>query len=170
GPELGALLLIGVPVKAVVMLALGMPRRSWHRVGVRDLAVLLQAVGAGTVAVVSIAFFLPPTLQIPRGVPLIEALVALLGLAAVRLATRLYFESSQYRMSGGRAGAKRVLIAGAGEAGTMVAREMLRHPDAGYVPVGFLDDEPSKRGKHFVGLRVLGATDELPAVLATYRV
>ena len=42
---------------------------------------------------------------------------------------------------------RRVLIIGAGDAGTLIAREMLRHPETGLEPIGFLDDDPAKRGQ-----------------------
>ena len=39
---------------------------------------------------------------------------------------------------------KRVLIVGAGDAGEMIAREMIRRRDGEYIPVGFLDDDRMK--------------------------
>ncbi|MCS7207319.1 MAG: polysaccharide biosynthesis protein [Dehalococcoidia bacterium] len=59
---------------------------------------------------------------------------------------------------------RRVLIAGAGEAGSRAAREMLRHPEGGLVPVGFLDDDPLKQNQTIAGLPVLGPIDALPTV------
>jgi FlaA1/EpsC-like NDP-sugar epimerase len=61
-----------------------------------------------------------------------------------------------------------VLIVGAGEGGQLVLREMVRNPELGYRPVGFVDDEPRKQGMRLSnGLRVLGTTfdDELPRIL-----
>ncbi len=55
----------------------------------------------------------------------------------------------------------RVLIVGAGEAGRMSVREMLAHPEYGYVPVGFVDDDASKHGQDISGLKVLGARDRI---------
>ena len=51
---------------------------------------------------------------------------------------------------------QRVLIVGAGDAGSLIAREMQRHPEAGLLPIGFLDDEPSKARQSVVGLPVFG--------------
>ncbi len=50
----------------------------------------------------------------------------------------------------------RVLILGAGEAGRMAAGEMLRHPEYGAVPIGFLDDDPARAEALVAGLPVLG--------------
>ncbi|RTI10538.1 polysaccharide biosynthesis protein, partial [Thermus scotoductus] len=50
------------------------------------------------------------------------------------------------------------------EAGSMVVREMLRHSEAGLYPVGFLDDDPNKRGQTIAGVRVMGTLEALPQV------
>jgi FlaA1/EpsC-like NDP-sugar epimerase len=55
----------------------------------------------------------------------------------------------------------RVLVIGAGEAGRMAVREMLEHGERGYLPVGFVDDNPQKQGAEFHGVRVLGARDAI---------
>jgi FlaA1/EpsC-like NDP-sugar epimerase len=58
-----------------------------------------------------------------------------------------------------------VLIVGAGEAGVMTARALLRHPEGDLHPVGFLDDDTAKQQQQFLGLPVLGALHDLQAVL-----
>ena len=55
----------------------------------------------------------------------------------------------------------RVLIVGAGEAGRMSMAEMLAHPEYGYVPLGFVDDDPSKQDLAIGGLKVLGRRDRI---------
>lgn len=57
-----------------------------------------------------------------------------------------------------------VLLVGAGRAGTLAARELRRRPDLGYRPVGFLDDNPSLRGRRIDGLEVLGTTSDAETV------
>lgn len=59
---------------------------------------------------------------------------------------------------------ERVLIVGAGAAGTLIAREMLRNPGYGLNPVGFLDDDPLKQNLSTGRVRVLGRTDEMRRV------
>jgi FlaA1/EpsC-like NDP-sugar epimerase len=59
-----------------------------------------------------------------------------------------------------------VLIAGAGEGGRLVLREIVRNRELGLAPVGFLDDDPHKRGLRVEGVRVRGNTeDELARIL-----
>jgi len=156
-----AYVLVGLPVKATLIWAFGLHRQSWKKVGVRDLYILAQAVGLGMIILSAIAFFIYPQKSIPRSIPLIEGGVALLLLGGIRLAARLLNERGLAGKTSGNQ-ARRVLIIGAGEAGTMLAREMLRHPEAGLVPVGFLDDDPSKKHRRFVGIPVLGDIETLP--------
>ncbi|MFD1731397.1 polysaccharide biosynthesis protein [Deinococcus malanensis] len=79
----------------------------------------------------------------------------------MRLAARLASERVRLRAGPQR---QRVLIVGAGEAGTLIAREMQRHPEAGLEPIGFLDDGPGKTRKRVLGLPVFGRVDELVEV------
>src|SRR5690606_1512571 len=132
---------------------------------VRDLHAIVLGVGLVTAALVAAGFFASPAYAIPRSVPLIEAMLALLGLSAGRLVLRLSNEQYRSQVTGGRRSARRVLVVGAGESGTLVAREMLRHPEAKRVPVGYLDDDPGLRRQRFVGLSVLGGIEDLPAVV-----
>jgi FlaA1/EpsC-like NDP-sugar epimerase len=60
--------------------------------------------------------------------------------------------------NGHRAGL-RCLIVGAGEAGRTLARDLRRVPSYGLVPVGFLDDNPSK--KRVAGMHVFGSTKDI---------
>lgn len=66
--------------------------------------------------------------------------------------------------------AKRILLAGAGTAGQMAVAEIRRHPEAGFDPVGFLDDAPALRGAQVSGLPVLGRLDDLVEVVRAERV
>jgi FlaA1/EpsC-like NDP-sugar epimerase len=59
---------------------------------------------------------------------------------------------------------RRVLIVGAGEAGNLLAREMLRQP-TGYRTVGFVDDEQTKWGTRIQGVGVIGPTADLPSIV-----
>lgn len=152
--------LLGIPLKALLIALFGLHRQAWSRVGVRDLLRLGLAVASGGVLLLSFPLLLSPYLPIPRSVPIISSVLAFLLLGGMRLGVRLYWESKRGRGIKGR----RVLVVGAGEAGSMLAREMLRHPEAGLYPMGFLDDDPNKRGQTIAGIRVMGTLDELPKV------
>jgi FlaA1/EpsC-like NDP-sugar epimerase len=64
----------------------------------------------------------------------------------------------------------RVIIIGAGEAGSMIAREIASHSASGLEVVGFLDDNSALVGTVVEGHRVLGRCDDLAAVSARIHV
>lgn len=165
--EMLALLWVGFLVKGIVLYFLGYHRRSWHKVGIRDLFVLIEGVSIVTLFLLAFVYLVPNDLNVPRSVPLIEGMLAILVLGFTRLVVRLSHESLRHptRVKRTPGEIKNVLIVGAGEAGTMIAREMLRHPEAGMRPAGFIDDNPSKRRQRFLGLRVWGSVDDLPRVI-----
>jgi FlaA1/EpsC-like NDP-sugar epimerase len=67
---------------------------------------------------------------------------------------------------GVRAGERGVLIVGAGDGGRLVLREIVRNRQLGLTPVGFLDDDPRKRGLRVDGVKVRGNTEaDLPRIL-----
>jgi FlaA1/EpsC-like NDP-sugar epimerase len=103
---------------------------------------------------------------LPNGVIVLFALLALVFLVGVRALARSVYERRPLAFRGGRKGERSVLIAGAGEGGRMVVREMLRNRELGLVPVGFLDDDLHKRRLRIDGVRVRGNTEsDLPRIL-----
>lgn len=58
-----------------------------------------------------------------------------------------------------------VLIYGAGEAGVLLVKESRINPNFSYKIVGFLDDNPNKKGGKVYGLRVLGGLEDVEKVV-----
>ena len=165
-----------VGVSVAVFALSGMYRKWWRYFGHRDYEIVVRGVVLSTLAMVGfIALFKPVTvdaqgpgvtaISAPAGVVVLFLLLQLGLLGGVRFAVRAILE----RPSGGFRpikDARDVLVVGAGEGGRMVLREILRNPDLGYRPVGFIDDDPRKRGLVVDnGIKVLGATKDLARIL-----
>lgn len=58
----------------------------------------------------------------------------------------------------------RVLIVGAGSAGTMILRELQITDKIKYIPVGFIDDDPNKLGRDIMDVRVLGNSESIKEI------
>jgi FlaA1/EpsC-like NDP-sugar epimerase len=87
-------------------------------------------------------------------------------LPAPRLALRAGAINARRQKHGGPKGpVQHVLIAGAGEAGVMVLRELQANPQMGLVPVGFVDDDRGKHGIMLQRVRVLGGRDNIPQLV-----
>jgi FlaA1/EpsC-like NDP-sugar epimerase len=153
----------------------GVPRFAWRYVGLLEVSRILAALAAGTallllarLAAGELLAHLPAAehLMIPIGVLLIHLCLAFLGIAGVRALRRLSILSRTSRTSSAaHRPPKKVLLVGAGEAGRAVAHELSQHPELGRSAVGFVDDDPFKRGLTIRGLRVLGTTASLPELI-----
>jgi FlaA1/EpsC-like NDP-sugar epimerase len=85
-------------------------------------------------------------------------LLSLALLVGARFAVQLIGEGRIRSITANRGG-REVLIVGGGEGGRLVARELMRNPELGLRPAGFLDDDPRLVGvKDEHGLKVLGTT------------
>lgn len=65
---------------------------------------------------------------------------------------------------------KRTLIIGAGAAGMMVARQMLKNPDGALQPVAFIDDDIKKHRLDFFGVPVVGDVHHIKEAVDRYQV
>jgi FlaA1/EpsC-like NDP-sugar epimerase len=163
-PTMLAYVALSLPFKLILIRAFGLQTQAWRRVSVLDLVRLAQAVALGTLIffVLGLISF-SPTIYLPRSIPLIEGILAILALGEARLFSRILHE--QEARGSAKGTQSRVLIVGAGEAGTQFARELLRHPEAGMNPIGFVDDAPNKQRASFLGLPVFGTLDDLARVV-----
>ena len=103
----------------------------------------------------------------PASIALFFLLTAALLLVAARFLVHLVVEGRVRSFRVGK-GARDVLIVGGGDGGRLVARELARNPQLRLRPVGFVDDDPRKRGmKDEYGLKVLGttSTEDLTRIL-----
>jgi FlaA1/EpsC-like NDP-sugar epimerase len=163
-------------VKPIVFYAFGLYRRYWRYAGLPDLLVIVLAVSASAAAVALViaggimAGVVP---FFPRSILALDWLLTLACVGGIRVSIRLLSESFDARQGisgGGDQPTKRVLIAGAGDAGAMVVREIRRNPQLGMRPIGFLDDQPVKLGKHIYEIPVLGTLADLETVVEANRI
>ena len=79
---------------------------------------------------------------------MIDFLLTLMLIAGARLAVRLIVERPS---RGARVPKHEVLVVGAGSGGQMVVRELQLNPNLGATAIGFVDDDPRKRGMRMLG-------------------
>jgi FlaA1/EpsC-like NDP-sugar epimerase len=150
--------------KAIIFTALGLNQRWWRYFYLRDFPMILRAVAvASAVLIVVFTVAQPFSADIPRSVVVMDFLICLLLAFGARMVGRLVAERPS-RAARRRKG-RETLVVGAGSGGQMVVREMLLNPNLGSKAVGFVDDDPRKRGMRLLGLKVLGSTDEIGRIL-----
>jgi FlaA1/EpsC-like NDP-sugar epimerase len=140
----------------------------WTYVGVRDMIALLKAVAVSSVIFASYLVLSSSATGFPRSVLVIDALLTVAFMAGVRFGLRVFRESRRPTTAAPRP--RRVMIIGAGDAGELLLREMHNNPRLGYVPVGFVDDDPRKTGFDIHGVAVLGTTEALAEAVESHPV
>ena len=58
----------------------------------------------------------------------------------------------------------------AGDAGELLLRELLNNRELQYSPIGFVDDDPNKKGKVIHGLRVFGGNGMLRSLCREHQI
>ncbi len=150
--------------KVTIFALFGSYQKWWRYTDSHDFRRLVEAVVLSSLLLIGGVYLAQPNgLALPRSVAAFDFLMTLLLVAGSRFLVRTVVEKPArgYRLPKGR----EVLIVGAGDGGQMVAREMLRNPELGEAPIGFVDDDPRKSGARMAGIKVLGRTRELPQIL-----
>jgi FlaA1/EpsC-like NDP-sugar epimerase len=152
-----------VAIRSLLFVPFRLYEGLWRYTSLYDLRAI-----AGGVAGSSLIFFAltqtplgPPVY--PRSIFVIDALLLMLLLGAVRMSRRISAELSRGKPE------KRVLVFGAGDAGELIVRDMKNNAWYGYQPVGFVDDDEGKVGHRIHGVPVLGTRKDLPKILERTR-
>lgn len=107
----------------------------------------------------------------PRSIPIIAAVLCFILSGGIRLSVRLclrFYERARRLID--RESAIRVLVIGAGDAGAILGRELTKPSTPARKIVGYIDDDPAKKGSIIYGARVLGPRSIIPSVIEEYGV
>ncbi len=169
----GLYLLLSIPLRLLIFYAAGMYRRLWRHASVGELRpIAVAALGGGVVAglvglVVLPVFHLTAT-RVPFSVVFIDTLLTGALIALPRLMVRVTRQGSMRRRRD--ESGKRVLIAGAGDAGKLVVKELFATSQLGLEPIGFVDSDASKHGHMLAGLPVFGPLAHIPEIVERFGV
>ncbi len=152
-------LLIIIPVQIVISIWFGVYKCVWRFTSVSDLEKLVKAVAIGAVLSLGVLFLTTRLDQIPRSVPFIYSILLLALFSGPRILYRWRKDRSLPSADG-----QRVLIVGAGGAGEMLVREMLRSSMSQYQPVAFVDDNKRYQGREVHGIPIVSVCDDIPTV------
>lgn len=141
-------------------------RGLWCFSSLKDMTRIIKAVSIATIITIPILYISSILNYIPRSILPLYGLILMVLLCAGRLLMRLLWDRLGSKAA--PADVKKVLIVGAGRAGEGLVRDLKRIK--GYHPIGFVDDNPSKRGLEIHGVRVLGTLRELADLVARLQV
>jgi FlaA1/EpsC-like NDP-sugar epimerase len=150
--------------KVIIFALAGLYEKWWRYFALPDYAAILRAAAVSTgILVVAFTVIQPFNDDIPRSVVVMDFMLTLLLIGGARLLVRMTIERSARRAADEKG--RDVIVVGAGTGGQMVVRELQLNPNLGARAIGFVDDDPRKRGMGMLGLKVLGATSEIGRIL-----
>jgi len=168
-----------LPAWIALALAVGQIYRTtsqhYRVIGMKDatnlgLATLSLVVASLILSLLAARFMVPP--QIAK-IAFSASILTGVFWATLRCGCREWSESRDRQLIASHSKAitaHRTLVIGAGRAAALVIQELSRHPHLGYLPVGLVDDAPSKQGVRIQGIPVLGNTIHLPSLIKEHAV
>ena len=166
--------LIGLSVilKPFIYYQFGLYRRLWIYASVEEMRIILAAVTCSSIAATLLMFtlyFFKVFVGFPRSVLIIDWLISLVLVGGIRFGIRAIY-SAENASAAKKAfkDMKRALIIGAGDAGAIVCREIMRNPQLRLKPVGFVDDDAKKANQEIYGIKVLGSIDKIEYCIRRY--
>jgi len=135
----------------------GLYRKAWSYASIGELKSIFQAVTLTIAVVAAVQFTLTQDIYL-RALAL-TWMLHILMLGGSRLSWRLFRDTINYRED---KEAKRTMIVGAGQAGSMIVRQVLQNAASGMKPVLFVDDDRAKQGLEIFDLKVVGGTQKIP--------
>lgn len=145
----------------------GMYRNIWRYASLQDAYQIFKVVTFSSFASGFLLVFMEGPHALPRSIYILDWLILFSSVFASRLVWRIYRETRHIPSL--RKG-KRTLIIGAGDAGNLLLKEIRKQASSPYNVVGFVDDAPDKRGLRLSGVRVLGGTNHLAALVRRHRI
>ncbi|HVV68966.1 MAG TPA: nucleoside-diphosphate sugar epimerase/dehydratase [Gammaproteobacteria bacterium] len=141
----------------------GLYRGIWRFASLPDLMRIVKAVVTAVILTIVILFLDKRLIQVPRSIFPLYGLLLIMFLGGSRFLYR-------WSKDKGKRHGKRVLIVGAGQAGEGIARDLKRDVNREYHAVAFVDDRVSKEGQEIQGIRVVGTTRVIPAIVKRYQI
>jgi len=145
-------------VQAIVGYVVGIYRRKWRYGSFDEIAGLITTTTISTGLLLFLRFFDQSLNPYPRSVIVIGGFAGLFFMAANRYVWRLIRE--QLRRPTEQTATK-ILVYGAGEGGIQMVNTLLRNPSSPYLPVAFLDDNPTTHRLSISGVPVIGGRESL---------
>ena len=154
----------------------GLFKYSWRFISLREIREFLLAHFYVAVVLIIGRYGTPgdyPFLKVPISVIIINFFLVFLCSVGIRALHRVHMEMIERKSrkhTSDLGSIKRVLLIGAGNAGNIVARELHERVDLRMKPIGFVDDDPVKRGQVIQGLKVLGSIEMIPSLVGPLKI
>lgn len=134
----------------------------WHLTGTDEF--LLGVGGNISAGILSIGYTRIFGSTIPLNVCVVGILLSIFFVLGYRILYRVYRRTLLYIPFKYSSDQRRVMIVGAGSAGTMIINEMMARRELKYNPIVLIDDDKSKLGKRISGVKIEGNRYDIPYI------
>jgi FlaA1/EpsC-like NDP-sugar epimerase len=156
---------IALTIHLVVHQLAGLYGQVWRYASVQEARRVVLAGCASGIGVVTASMLVGLATgglrALPLSVTIFGAVLTMLAAGALRFQSRLFATGRPVR----DAEQPNVLIVGAGAAGSMILKDLLRSPSLGWHPVGLVDDDRRKVGRRLHGVPVYGPLAAIPRLV-----
>ena len=165
------LVAIFVAIQLMIFYIFGFYNRLWQYASTGELLLITALISAGSIVnfLILLASAREGIYLIPRSIPILQWMITILMIGISRFSWR--FLKDFFFRSRKPGDVRHILIVGAGDAGATLVRELKqRRYQDNLLPVGFVDDDPSKQKMGMFGLPVLGRREDIPELVRKYAV
>jgi FlaA1/EpsC-like NDP-sugar epimerase len=159
-------------IKPMVFLVSGLYRNLWSYASLQDAVEIFKVITVSSVMSVFSVMYMRSFEAFPRSIFVMDWCFLVFAVAASRLVWRFYREKyfvlDQFGIRNGKG--RRTLIIGAGEAGSLLLKEIRKQRGTEYRVIGFVDDSIEKQGMRLHRIPVLGTIDHLKALVRKYKI
>ncbi len=147
-------------IRLILYLQAGLYKDLWRYSSISDMISIIRTVSIGSVSFFIINRYILGNTFYPLSVYVLEWMLILFISCGTRLLIRVCFKRYQNFQSL----AKKILIVGT-TAGEAIVREMKNNPKSSYIPIGFMDEDPYKKGLEIHGVPIFGQISTLASVI-----
>jgi len=161
-------LLVIVPAKLIIYLAIGIYRILTRHTGFEDIIRIIGVVIATNVIIV-VYIILTGSTFMPVSSYVFITLIEITAVIIPRVLRRIN-KLITHNLRWMKAIGARTLIIGAGSAGELVVKEIYKNKDLNNIPSAFIDDNPEKIGKKLMGVDIVGTLEDVRDVVLKYHI
>ncbi len=155
-----------VLVQSIVFVLFGLYQGVWRFASIPDLKRIIKAVAVAAITVAALLFMINPPVVVPRTVLILDPILLVLLMGGTRFAYRAWKEHRLYGLSHLRG--EPVILIGASELAVALLKDLSRSEQ--WRVIGLLDENKVMHGRLLMGVRVLGAIEQLPEIASKFNV
>ncbi|MDR1572735.1 MAG: polysaccharide biosynthesis protein [Clostridiales Family XIII bacterium] len=166
-------------IELAVFFICGLYQSLWRYAGAEEIVKIFATVGIAILACISYTQFMQQA--VPRSIFIMSFVLNVFFVGGVRIMYRLFrtirqqkgFNLRNLLIRFGRVefvggGFSKVMVVGAGDAGASMIKEIRRHPEYGKKVAVAIDDDPSKKGKRIIGVKIAGDRKDIRSAARRY--